>query len=343
MSRIHRSLPWLVVSILVWGAWESHGETGSPDLSAGAEVAIQVAGKTQPAVGRAASIAPMMLHPVTKVLVAPGDRVRTGQALVELDADEPAAVVRGHRATLAELQASLARLQAEPREHQQAEARAALSNAQISRRAAQEYHDRMESLKGHDAVSTRQYIEAHVAMLRAEADERAAQARLDCLMHRPIAHEIAEVEARVAVARAELDAAEAELEHYTLHAPIDGIVAWLSVLPGAVARPGMVEWGQIVDVRQLDVRCELTAEQLGCIDARQAVDVSLADRPALRFTGRVVQVGLLADPKTGLVPVLVRIENDREALRVNIGVVATFRSAAGEVVPQITRGDERRG
>src|SRR5205085_1922077 len=54
-----------------------------------------VPGKTQPAPGHVAIIAPAVLHPVTDVLVQIGDHVKKGQALVKLDADEPEADVRG--------------------------------------------------------------------------------------------------------------------------------------------------------------------------------------------------------------------------------------------------------
>src|SRR5205823_11078602 len=69
------------------------------------ETLLEVSGKTQPVPGRVGHIAPAVLHPVTGVLVALGDRVKAGQRLVTLDADEPEAEVRAKRAALAELEA----------------------------------------------------------------------------------------------------------------------------------------------------------------------------------------------------------------------------------------------
>jgi multidrug efflux pump subunit AcrA (membrane-fusion protein) len=59
-----------------------------------------VKGKTRPAPGRQALIAPAVLHPVTEVKVKSGDRVKKGQVLVKLDDDEPQADVRAKKATV---------------------------------------------------------------------------------------------------------------------------------------------------------------------------------------------------------------------------------------------------
>src|SRR5437870_3076014 len=57
-----------------------------------------VAGKTQPASGKAGKIAPAVLHPVTEVLVKVGDRVKKEHPLVRIDDDEPKADVRAKEA-----------------------------------------------------------------------------------------------------------------------------------------------------------------------------------------------------------------------------------------------------
>ena len=41
-------------------------------------------------------------------------------------------------------------------------------------------------------------------------------------------------------------------------AAIDGEIAWLDVSPGTVTWPGSLVWGEVVDLRELDVRCELS-------------------------------------------------------------------------------------
>ena len=92
----------------------------------------QAKGTTRPAPGRRGIIAPVPLHPVIEVKVKPGDRVKKGQVLVKLDDDEPQADVQAKKAVLNQLKASLAKVKAQPREEERAEARAALENARVS-------------------------------------------------------------------------------------------------------------------------------------------------------------------------------------------------------------------
>src|SRR3569833_1980487 len=116
------------------------------------------------------------------------------------------------------------------------------------------------------------------------------------------------------MAEAELDACEHELEHYTIFAPIDGVISWLDVAPGAVVRPGMKTWGEILDLREIDVRCEAPAAQVDLLDPQQPVEIVCASR-SQRFVGRIVTVGLSADRESGAVPVTVRIADAQERLR----------------------------
>ncbi len=291
------------------------------------ETAPDVPGKTQPVPGRIGLIAPTVLHPVTRVLVAPGDRVKAGQPLVQLDSDEPEADVRAKKAILAELEAGLARLKAMPREAERAEARANLEAARVAITAARQCHERFEGLRQKDSMSLHQLQEAHAALLKAEAGERAAQAHLECLLKHPVSQEIAEMEARVAAAEAELEAAEAELEHYTVNASIDGIITRLEVSPGMVSRPGTSLWGEILDLREIDVRCNVTPDQVESLVLGKPAEVVQPGTSTLRWQGRVVFVGHVADPQTGRVPVVVRIGDARERLRSQLDVAVRFGPA----------------
>jgi multidrug efflux pump subunit AcrA (membrane-fusion protein) len=125
--------------------WSPASPAETAEHSAGAG-SIEVKGVTQPVPGRAATIAPAVLHPVEEVRVAPGDRVRKGQPLVKLDDDEARADVRAKAAALAELKAGLRRLQAQPRAEERAEARAALEGARESARETGDVVRRLTSV-----------------------------------------------------------------------------------------------------------------------------------------------------------------------------------------------------
>jgi HlyD family secretion protein len=285
----------------------------------------EISGKTQPAPGRLAAIAPVVLHPVEKVLVCVGDRVKKGQPLILIDADEPKADDRAKEGALQELLASLERLKAEPRQADQEEARAILHSATVSTEEARRLMERIEPSWRRGSIPDQRYYAAKAALAKALADEKAAAARLDKLLRRPYRHELAELAGKIAVARGALDAAKAELEHYTVVAFIDGIVSRLEVVPGTVSRPGTTLWGEIIDLRELDVRCEVTAAAAADrIKVGQAADVFLEGDAEGRWAGRVTFVGPAADPHSGRIPVLVRLRNPQERLRSGVEVKVRF-------------------
>ena len=290
--------------------------------------ALEVAGRTEPAPGRRAVIAPVVLHPVVEVKVAPGDRVKKDQLLVKLDDDEPQADVRAKRAALSEMKAGLARLKAQPRQEERAEARAALESARVSAGEYREAVRRLDELMEHGHTSEAVYRSSKASLLRYEADVLAAEARLQRLLKQPVALEVAEAEARVATAQANLESSQAELEHYTVTTPIDGVVGWLDVHVGTVSRPGTTVWGEILDLRELDVRCDLAPEQADRVSVGQAAEVRRPGAPPESYlSGRVVRAGVAADANTGRVPVRVRLDNPGQRLRCFVPVTVRFLAA----------------
>jgi multidrug resistance efflux pump len=183
---------------------------------------------------------------------------------------------------------------------------------------------RMDILIREGSTSYAAYRATQATLLRFEADVRAAEARLQRLLKQPVAQEVAEAEARVATAQANLESSQAELEHYTVTAAIDGVVSWLDVHVGTVSRPGTTVWGEILDLREMDVQCDLTPSQAARVGAGERVVVCQGGGSEARWEGRVVFVGVAADPQDGRVPVRVRMTNPGERLRCHTEVVVTF-------------------
>ena len=80
---------------------------------------------------------------------------------------------------------------------------AVLENTQIALKEARRYLEQSEKAYHHGALREQRYHEARVGALKAEGDERAAKAALD--------------------------SAKAELEHYEVQAEIEGVDSWLEV------------------------------------------------------------------------------------------------------------------
>ena len=231
-----------------------------------------VSGQTQCILTRKAIIAPTVLHPVTDVLVAPGAKVKKGQALVKIDDDEPKADLRLKEANL--------------------------ESAGIALKEAKRLLASVESVQTRGVIPEQRIHEVRTAALKAEKDERAAEAARD--------------------------ASKAELEHYTVEAPIDGIVNRLEVYPGMVSRPGTSVWGEILDLSELDVVCQLSLRQVELVKIGQDVEVLAADSPKSLGVGKVVFIGLEANPQIGTVPALVRLANPQGSLRCQVPVRVRF-------------------
>jgi membrane fusion protein (multidrug efflux system) len=229
-----------------------------------------VTGRVECAPGRKGTIAPVPLHPVLEVLVAPGDRVTKGQALVKLDDDEARADVRGKEA--------------------------GLESARIARAESHRYLEAVQKTYRVGSSPEQRYHEVRVAALKAEMDERAAEA--------------------------ELESARAELEHYVVTAAIDGVVSRLDVNPGTVARPGTTVWGEILDLSEIDVRCELPPDRADRVSLGQAVEVRRGEDKVA--SGRVVFVGITVVEGSFLVPVVVRVPNRNGRLRYGMPVQVRF-------------------
>lgn len=133
-------------------------------------------------------------------------------------------------------------------------------------------------------------------------------------------------EALARAAEAELSHAKAELKLYTVTASIDGEIAWLDVSPGTVSWPGAMMWGEIVDLRELDIRCDLTPIQAEQVAVGQSAEVALDGKTVAAGTGKVVFVGKVAGRNNGLVPVVVRMANPQEQLRAEVGVKVRFQT-----------------
>ncbi len=133
-------------------------------------------------------------------------------------------------------------------------------------------------------------------------------------------------EAQVPAAEAELSLAASELKLYTVNAAIDGEIAWLDVSPGTVSWPGSLVWGEIVDLRELDVRCELSPAQADQVAVGQSAEIWLDGKAEPAVTGKIVFLGKVANRTNGLIPVVVRVANAQERLRAEVPVKVRFQT-----------------
>jgi multidrug efflux system membrane fusion protein len=186
----------------------------------------------------------------------------------------------------------------------QADLRAKRANLESAEATLTEAKCRLDAVeRGHQkgAVAEEHYHDIRTAALKAEKEVQAA--------------------------RAAVEGAKAELEHFLVEAPIEGVVNRLDVYRGTVSRPGTTVWGEILDLSEIDARCDLAPEQVDQLAVGQRADVRRKGKQSFSAKGQVVFIGLSADPSTGLVPVLVRLQNPEGRLRCELPVQVRFVQA----------------
>jgi multidrug resistance efflux pump len=186
--------------------------------------------------------------------------------------------------------------------------------------------EQIEPLRSRGAISERSHHDAELAVRRGEADERAALAKLEQQLKRPLQREAAELEAKIAAAQSGVEAARAELEHYTVRAAIAGVISRLDVHPGTVSRPGISVWGEILDLSELDVLCEITPSRASRLTAGRPAEVREEGALDGPWAARVVSIGIAADPHSGRVPVRLRLGNSQRRLRCYVPVTVQFHA-----------------
>lgn len=202
---------------------------------------------------------------VRSVDVHPGDRVRAGQVLSVLEANDSLASVRRARAGLDQSTES------------RAEAENGLRAAQAALRIAQTTHDRATKLHAERAISQQEYDEADARFRSAVAQEEMAQARLRAST------------SRIDQAKAEVSEAQATLDYARIVAPFAGQVTERRVDPGNLASPGMP---LLVLEAEGKLRVETAVEEsrgaLVAMGDVATVEIDALSKPVVGVVGEIV-------------------------------------------------------
>lgn len=192
---------------------------------------------------------------VRAVKVRPGDLVKAGQSLVDLEANDVRASVARANAALAQSQEA------------RTEADSALVAARAAAKLAKTSYERATSLRQSDAITTQQFDEAEARSQAASAQERMAEARV-----RTLGSQIAE-------ARAGVGEASAQLGYAAIVAPFAGRVLERNVDPGALATPG-APLLVLSDEGALRVETAVDESHAGAVQLGAGVEVRVDTLPA---------------------------------------------------------------
>ena len=230
---------------------------------------------------------------IEKLLVAQGDVVAEGALLAILDTRIVyEAALDNAQTTLATKQASLDKMRTQTTAAE-AETRALLKSAEVSRAAAEAELARVRSLRA-SGTST----QARLDDVQAKADAaRADVARLTATLSRytpnpaGVQVDIALAEAELAAAKAAVERARQDLARARVHAPRGGTIIAVSVREGERPPPeGLLRLGETV---RMEAELEVFQNMVSRVAVGQSVSMSSSVLGVTGLTGKVARVGTL--------------------------------------------------
>jgi membrane fusion protein, multidrug efflux system len=243
-------------------------------------------------------IAPKVSGIIAKIAVADNQPVHAGDLLLTLDdRDYRAALAKADAAVEAQ-QAALANLDAH-RELQQAvvaQAQAAIVAASAAETRDRADQERLRILSASAIASIQQFQHADAAFKASQAATQQARAAFDAAQRQldVIASEKRQVNAALAGAIADRDAAKLNLSYTELRAPIDGTIGNRSARAGSFATVG-AQLLSIIPAQGLWVDANFKESQLAAMRAGQPAKITAEAVPGIAFHGSITSLA----PATG--------------------------------------------
>jgi HlyD family secretion protein len=273
---------------------------------------------------------------IAEVLVREGDRVRAGQVLARLRTDRLRAKVRQAEAGVAAQGEALRRLRNGTRAEEKAQARAALAAAEAEAANARSQFERLTAIATSSegrAVSKQDLDAARATLEMGDARVETNRKALALALAGPREEDIAQAQAQMEAAEAELAVLQRQLADAELAAPVDAVVRSRLLEPGELATPQRPVFSLAVTDPKW-VRAYASETALGRLRVGAPANVfidSFPDEPldgslgfissVAEFTPKTVQT---EDLRTSLVyEVRVFVEDPQDRLR--LGMPATVR------------------
>jgi multidrug resistance efflux pump len=240
---------------------------------------------------------------VTEVLVREGQVVKAGEVLARLDDREARVGLARAKAAMMAADARLREAMAGATPEQAAAARLAVERADRELEIPRRQLERMRKLLERNAVGPDEVAEAESKLRLAELNRKQAELAAEHVLRGLSAAQIDMVKAEMELARADVHLAELRLDQATVRAPWNGTVLSCQAVAGGPASAVCI----LGDLDSAQVEVNVPEASLGRVALDQACVVRFAARPGEQFSGRVLSLGLIADPARRTVPVVVRL------------------------------------
>ena len=300
-ARNKRRWPWILAGLLVLvvaamlllGGKPVEVETVAPRSAADSGPASVLDASGYVTARRLATVSSKITGKVKEVYIEEGQRVREGEILARLDAQD------------AEAQRDVARAQLASSQTQLAEAQAQLALAKSN-------YARNRELAAKQLVS-RQALDT----AKAELDTRSA--RLDS------------VKKQVALATDQEELAQLGVDNTIIRAPFDGVIVAKAAQPGEMISPisgggGSIRTGigTLVDMDSLEVQVDVNEAYIGRVTPGMPVQAVLNAYPDWKIPGAVIAIVPTADRAKATVKVRVALDSKDPRIVPDMGVRVSF-------------------
>jgi len=224
---------------------------------------------------------------VTRVLVSEGDRVRTGQTLVEIDNRDASVQVRRAEAGESEARESLAVL-----EQDISAAEFGRAAAEANRKLAASTLDRYRALHDRRSVSDQEFDEVQSKLTAATAEKERTNALLESVKARRN-----QILARIDEAAAEKSGADLSMDYNRVVSPVNGIVTLKNIEPGMIASPG-IPLLTVEDENAYRLEAQVPDSMIVTIRKGDAVRMELEAATQAEIQGRISEIVPSADSST---------------------------------------------
>jgi HlyD family secretion protein len=235
----------------------------------------------------------MPTRKLVKILVKEGDRVRTGQALAEVDPSGLDLDLASARANVEAQKAKLANLLARPAGLDLAAADASLASAKNTLDTAQESFDNTKNLFDKGLAARKDLTDAERALQAAKAAYTSAQLSYENVKAQNTDADIQAQRSAVASAESDLQKTQLIYDSATIRSPVPGVVAEVPVLTGDLISPSTALM-TVVDPDPMWLQAQVNETDMGQVRIGQSATVTPSGFPDLRLQGRVTQIDLHA-------------------------------------------------
>jgi multidrug resistance efflux pump len=235
--------------------------------------------------------------PVDKV----GQRVKAGDPLFRVDDRQLRAQLAFQQASLAAAQAQLAKLQAQPRAEELPPSEAAVEAARANLAVQEDNVARYKELLPQGGASERDYKQSILLAQQARHQMLQADANLKLLQAGAWDKDLAIARANIAMARAQVQQTQTDLERALVRAPVAGDVLQVNVRPGEyVGTPPGQALVVLGDLHCLHVRVDIDEHDIHRFRPGSPARAALRGDPTVQFPLRFVRVEPYVIPKKSL-------------------------------------------